>query len=1224
MSFSARILLVSETIQVDGSIFTAIQDAFPRYQFILVGDCENFERLVASDDFNLLITDARLSWGDGLQIFSRFKEHAKESPVILRTCQDDDEIARRAIQFGVDEVIPESPYALTLLLSVIKKQLARDRQWRGLSAALQGYQSLFENIPIGMYRTAPDGRILEANSMMAEILGYPDRDILLGADTTQLYVDPQDRDRWRNMVEKQGVIRNVVLRLRRQDGGQIWVRDNGRAVYDADGRVQYYEGSLEDITATVASEEKLRFQAQLLDNVREAFFAVDLEGTIIYWSKGAEALYGFSMVEVTGQPVSSFIEPRNLAEERSRARQVQEVGSWRGQYLQRRKEGAFFWVDTFISLIRDGKGEPYGLIGMDRDITEIKRLHDADRKQRELSEILRETGAVLNSTLDFDILLDRLLVQVTRVVPCDLGIILMVDGNQATIVRMYGYEWSDSAQVVTKYVGQNYDIDQMANWAWMVHNKEPLLIPDVKNYSNWIELKGFEYIRSWVGAPVVAQDQTIALFSLDKNVPGFFQSEHLKNLAVFSSQVALAMQNAHLFARTMEALDREKQLNAVAHIISGTLDLANLLPEVLRLAAELVNADAGGLALVMEDGQTISSPYLYNLPSKLQKVSMSKGESVSWQVVATGESILLPEYQEHSQAHPDWVATGVHGFLGVPVMFGDACLGALGLFSLSPEKVFNQRDLVLAETIGRQAGVAIQNAHLFVDLQAQKDEAETLRQATSAVSSALELDQVLDRILNQLAHVLPYDSAAIFLITGANQMRIVSCRGFPKNEDVIGLTIPADDPLIRDANKNGAPLILKDAREEPLFNGYGDTDDVHGWMLVPLLARGQVIGYLTIDSYKTGAYNEAHAALAQVFANQAAIAIENARLYQSALKAADRSLILHRASQEIGASLNLEQLYEAIHSAAAQLMPSEAFVITILNELQQEIDVVYLTDHKGRAPLVSTPADRGLSGQLLATGKSIYIEDFLEGVGFETFKYGDEEEVRSILAVPLKRQDGKVFGMLSAQSYQPHAYSVDDQTMLELLAAHAATAIDNARLFGEVQRLAITDPLTGLYNRRHFLEAAQIEFERSRRYNRPLSLMMLDLDEFKEINDTFGHLTGDQVLIRIAARSRDTLRGIDILGRFGGDEMVVLMPETELETAYQVAERLRKNLCEPAIHVADLFLKMSASIGIVAADSDCPDLKALLARADQALYISKNNGRNQTSIWMRQNQEKAP
>lgn len=1219
MSLPAHILLIGEPILADGSLLEALRDTFPEMQIWLVKDRESFERVLATDNFELAISSGTLGWSDGLEVLARIKERQHECPVILCTRQDDDEFALRAINAGVDDVIPDSPYALAYLISALKKNLALNQQRREISAAMQRYQSLFENIPIGLYRTAPDGRVLEANSMMAEILGFQCREVLLGLDTTQLYIDPQDRDRWRNLVEKQGVVQNIALRLRRQDGTQIWIRDNGRAVYDETGRVQYYEGSLEDITAAVSSEDQLRFQAQLLDNVREAVIAVDLDGKIIYWSAGAESMYGFLAEEVTGQPVTSFIEPKDPVEERRRAHQVQELGSWRGQYLQKRKEGHSFWVDTFISLIRDGNGEPYGLIGMDRDITELKRLHEVERKQRELSEILRETGSILSATLDFDTLLDRLLEQATRVVPCDSGIILIVEGRRATVARFYGYEWSDSAVALSRYLGQVYDIYQVANWAWMVERGEPLVIPDIETYPGWVQLEGFEYIRSWVGAPVIAQGQTIALFSLDKTVPGYFQPEHMKNLAVFSSQVALAMQNARLFVGTMEALDREKRLSAVARMISGTLDLSNLLPEVLRLATELVNADAGGLALIMEDGKTMSSPYLFNLPIELQKVNMSQGKSVSWQVVATGESILLPEYKEHPQARTEWIEAGVKGFIGVPVKVGDLYLGALGLFSLDSSKKFNQRDLVLAETIGHQAGVAIQNAHLFADLQVQKDEAETLRQATSAVSSALELDQVLDRILNQLAHVLPYDSAAIFLITENKQMRIVSGRGFPEDENIIGTTFPADNALIQEAGGNGKPVIIADARKDKRILGWGHTDNVRGWMFVPLLARGRVIGYLTIDSHRAGAYGESQAALAQVFANQAAIAIENARLYQSALKAAERSLILHRASQEIGASLDLEQLYEAIHSAAAQLMPSEAFVITILNESSQEIDVVYLTDHKGRAPLVSTPANSGLSGQLLATGKSIYIEDFLQGVEFETYKYGDEEEVRSILAVPLKRQDGKVFGMLSAQSYQPSVYSADDQTMLELLAAHAATALDNARLFGEVQRLAITDPLTGLYNRRHFLEAAQIEFERALRYDRSLSLMMLDLDQFKEVNDTFGHLTGDQVLIQVATRGRDTLRNIDILGRFGGDEMVVLMPETELRTAYQVAERLRRNICEPPIRVADLSLNVSASIGIVAVDSDCPDLKALLARADQALYTAKNSGRNRTSIWSPRN-----
>jgi len=1216
MSCSARIFLVGEAFQADGSLLDALHAAFPQEQILVAEDREKFEYLLARADFELVIIGDKLGWSNSLEVLARVKDRERECPVILCACHEDAGFVHQAIEAGIDDIIPDSPYALAHLLFAVRKKLALNQQRRELSTALQRYHGLFENIPIGLYRTAPDGRILEANSMMAEILGYPSREALLGIDTTRLYMDPLDRDRWRSLVERQGIGRNVVLRLRRPDGTQIWVRDNGRAIYDGSGQVQFYEGSLEDITASVSSEDQLRFQAQLLDNVREAVVAVDLDGKIIYWSKGAESMYGFSAAEVSGQPVTSFIEPRDITEERQRAQEVQKLGSWRGQYLQKRNDGSYFWVDTFISLIRDGSGAPYGLIGIDRDITELKHLHENERKQRELSEVLRETGSILSSTLDFDDLLDRLMEQVTRVVPCDSGIILLVEERQAKIVRLYGYEWSDSAQDTSRFLDQVYDIDKVANWAWMVDQDEPLLISDVTTYPGWILLKGFEYIRSWLGAPVVTRGRTKALFSLDKTMPGFFQPEHLKNLAVFSSQASLAMQNARLFARTMEALEREKRLSAVAHMISGTLDLSNLLSEVLRLATELVNADAGGLALVAEDGETMTSLYLFNLPGKLQDVSMSKGESVSWQVVATGKSILLPDYKYHPQARPEWIEAGVHGFLGVPVRVGDTSLGALGLFNLDTNKKFSQRDLVLAETIGRQAGVAIQNAHLFADLQVQKDEAETLRQATSAVSSALELDQVLDRILNQLAHVLPYDSATIFLITDNSQMRIVSSRGLPEYENVIGLTFPVENALFQDARGNGSPLILADARRDERFLRWGNRDYIRGWMLVPLLARGQVIGYLTIDSRKVGAYGEAQAALAQVFANQAAVAIENARLYQSALKAAERSLILHRASQEIGASLNLEQLYEAIHSAAAQLMPSEAFVITILNESRQEIDVVYLTDHKGRAPLVSTPANRGISGQLLATGKSIYIEDFFNGVPFETFKYGDEEEVRSILAVPLKRQDGKVFGMLSAQSYEPNAYTADDQTMLELLAAHAATAIDNARLFGEVQRLAITDPLTGLYNRRHFLGAAQIEFERARRYDRPLSLMMLDLDQFKEVNDTFGHLTGDQVLIQIAARSRETLRSIDILGRFGGDEMVVLMPETELGIAYQVAERLRRNLCEPPVLVADLSLEVTASIGIVAADPDCPDLKALLARADQALYMAKNNGRNQTSIWM--------
>jgi diguanylate cyclase (GGDEF)-like protein len=173
------------------------------------------------------------------------------------------------------------------------------------------------------------------------------------------------------------------------------------------------------------------------------------------------------------------------------------------------------------------------------------------------------------------------------------------------------------------------------------------------------------------------------------------------------------------------------------------------------------------------------------------------------------------------------------------------------------------------------------------------------------------------------------------------------------------------------------------------------------------------------------------------------------------------------------------------------------------------------------------------------------------------------------------------------------------------------TALRNA--LEEVERLAITDSLTGLYNHRHLFELAGRELQRARRYQLPLSVMMVDIDEFKRVNDTYGHAMGDQVLQGIAECCRKELREVDVIGRYGGDEFVALLPETGLSAACQVAERLRKSIAERMIDTKAGRITVTASLGIAVLDDEHPTPESLLDRADQALYVAKQNGRNR--IW---------
>lgn len=219
--------------------------------------------------------------------------------------------------------------------------------------------------------------------------------------------------------------------------------------------------------------------------------------------------------------------------------------------------------------------------------------------------------------------------------------------------------------------------------------------------------------------------------------------------------------------------------------------------------------------------------------------------------------------------------------------------------------------------------------------------------------------------------------------------------------------------------------------------------------------------------------------------------------------------------------------------------------------------------------------------------------------------------IRSAIVAPLILQD-RILGAISLESAVPSAFNESDLHLLVSFAATATNAIQNAELHAEVQKLAITDALTGLYNRRGLFELGEREIERSFRFKRPLTAILLDVDRLKDINDRYGHFAGDQVLRTIATHCSKHLRKVDILGRYGGDEFVILLPETHLRLGSMVGERLRHSVQDAHIPVENALLKVSISLGIAGLTTDDTNLESLINRADAAMYAAKENGRNRT------------
>ena len=217
--------------------------------------------------------------------------------------------------------------------------------------------------------------------------------------------------------------------------------------------------------------------------------------------------------------------------------------------------------------------------------------------------------------------------------------------------------------------------------------------------------------------------------------------------------------------------------------------------------------------------------------------------------------------------------------------------------------------------------------------------------------------------------------------------------------------------------------------------------------------------------------------------------------------------------------------------------------------------------------------------------------------------------IRSFISAPITIR-GHVVGIINIMSATPGFFTPEHSERLMAFAAQSAVAIENAQLFEQAYYLSVTDPLTELINRRYFFEVVQLEFERALRYKRTLSVMMVDVDHFKNINDTFGHAVGDLALREIAARIKRTIRTIDIVARFGGEEFIVLMPETNLAEACQVAERVRHAVSDTPIEKEAGSVIVTLSIGVAELTDKSINMDQLIKDADQALYEAKAAGRN--------------
>jgi diguanylate cyclase (GGDEF)-like protein len=345
------------------------------------------------------------------------------------------------------------------------------------------------------------------------------------------------------------------------------------------------------------------------------------------------------------------------------------------------------------------------------------------------------------------------------------------------------------------------------------------------------------------------------------------------------------------------------------------------------------------------------------------------------------------------------------------------------------------------------------------------------------------------------------------------------------------------------------------------------------------------------------------------------------------MKATDLLTAMKRTVEQIAAfneiakaltsTLELRTVLELVMQKVSELLRPSNWSLLLVDEQTGELyfEIAVGPGAEQLKGLRIRPGE-GIAGAVLQSGEPRRVEEARKEPGFsQRFDEASRFHTQSLLAVPL-RSRGRSLGVIELVN-GPGApmFTDEDLQAVQAVADFAAIAIDNARNFQRVQELTLTDEHTGLYNARHLRGLLEQESARARRFGHPLSLLFLDLDRFKEVNDTHGHLSGSALLREVGELLRECIRGVDSAFRFGGDEFAVLLLETDLVQARVVAERIRDRFRERRfLRGRNLEIVLTASIGVASMPDHADSGAALIEAADRAMYVAKAGGRNEVAV----------
>ncbi len=699
-------------------------------------------------------------------------------------------------------------------------------------------------------------------------------------------------------------------------------------------------------------------------------------------------------------------------------------------HLHYDKTGRTTHVNVVASPLFDETGQIIGAVESCRDMTAEKRLE-------ERLEAIYRLGQELTLLRDEAVIARRVLETAVDVLQFEVAACGLVDEDAGELT--YCYLVGAEPEAVDLHLP--LDGEQGIGVA-VVRGGRAINVPDVTQDARYVP--GSWEAGSALCVPMRIGERIIGVLNAESAEASHFTLDDERLLQTLADQAAIALENARLYQAERA---RRQELEAVQQAslsLTASLELNYVLNAIARAAFNLISASNADIFLY-SNGHLVFGADMRAEGAQNRPYATPRPEGLTYTVARRGETIVVPNMKDHplfANAPPDWKGS----IVGLPLKIGERVVGVMNVARPKPGP-FSEAELRALRLLADQAAIAIENARLYQAERARRQELEAIQRASLSLTASLELPQVLDSIVHVAFDLVSAQDAHIFLYAEGRLTFGVALWADGRRDKPFAE--PRPNGLTYTVAREGKAIIVPDMRTHPLFADA--PPDWEGAIVgLPLKIGERVVGVMNVARLKSGPFSEAELRALRLLADQAAIAIENARLHAETERRAEHLAVLHELDRAITASLHIDDVYHAFARHAARLLPYSRMSIALLEG--DKVRITYVAGKDETSPPVGAtlPRETSAIGWVTAQGQPLLRHNIAADIRFAEDEQLVAGGIRSSMVIPLWVK-GRVIGTWNMGSRQVGAYTPDDLEMARTMADQLAIAIENARLHEDLQ-----------------------------------------------------------------------------------------------------------------------------------------------------------------------------